>query len=366
MNKLLKFSIYLFTALSATAFACTGISVKTQDNTLLQARTVEYGEGNLNSELIITPRGQQFQSLTPEKKMNGLKWTNQYGYVGISMMFPMFIGEGLNEKGLSAGIFYFPHYGSLKTYQPKDAPKGISDMEFVKWILGSFATVEEVKEALKTVQIVSLDEKGEDGKPLPTGHWRIADATGANVVMEIIDNGEVHFYDNQVGVLTNAPDYPWHLKNLNNYLNLYAGNAKDFEQNGHQLFSFGAGTGMLGLPGDVTPPSRFVRAFFFLQTLPTPKTVESGVLSAFHILNNFDIPIGLEYTAEHKAYVPEGLLTATQWTTVSDLKNRHFYYKSMNGGQIHKVDLSAIDFAKIKAQQLPLEKENAINTLSIQ
>ncbi|VEJ08658.1 linear amide C-N hydrolase [Actinobacillus delphinicola] len=356
---LISFSIFF----AVTSLACTGISIKTTQNDLLQARTVEYGEGHLNSELIITPRGQTFQSYTPDKKPNGLKWVNRYGYVGISMMFPIFIGEGLNEKGLNAGIFYFPHYGSLAPYQSKLASSSLSDMEFVKWVLGNFATVAEVKEALKKIRIISLGEQ--NGEPLPTGHWRIADKTGANVVLEITNKGQIHFYDNKVGVLTNSPDYDWQIKNLNNYINLYAGNAPDYKQDNQQLFSFGAGTGMLGLPGDITPPSRFVRAFFYVKTLPTPNNAESGVLSAFHILNNFDIPIGVEYSHAHQRYIPKDLLTATQWTTVSDLSNDIFYYKSMNNPEIKMVDLKKIDFAKISPKILPLDKDKIFHSINL-
>ncbi len=354
-----KKTIATFTiTLSIASLACTGISIKTTQNELIQARTAEYGEGLLNSQLIITPRGQKFQSFTPDKKANGLKWKNRYGYIGISMVLPIFIGEGVNEKGLNAGIFYFPGYGSLASYKTADAAHSLSDMEFVKWALGNFATVDELKAELAKVQIVSLGEK--DGKALPTGHWRIADAVGNNVILEITDQGKVHFHDNKVGVFTNSPDYDWHVKNLNNYINLYSGNAPNFNQNGQEIFSFGAGTGMLGLPGDVTPPSRFVRAFFLLKSLPTPNNIESGILSAFHILNNFDIPIGMEYSKSHQASIPKNLLTATQWTTAIDLANRVFYYKSMDSSEIYKISLQKIDFEKIKLQILPLTQQNKI------
>ena len=353
----------LFFIISSIGYACTGITVKTNKNDVLQARTVEYGEGNLNSQLVITPRGHEFQSLTPEGKINGLKWKNKYGYVGISMINEIFIGEGVNEEGLNAGIFYFPHYGKLKNYNPKDASSSLVDMEFVKWILGNFKTVDEVKEGLKNITIVSVEEK--EGKQLSTGHWRVGDKNGGNIVIEIVENGQVKIYDNKVGVLTNSPDYDWHIKNLNNYINLYAGNAKDYTVDGQQIFSFGAGTGMLGLPGDITPPSRFIRAFLFLKTLKTPESTLEGVLSAFHVLNNFDIPIGVEYSAEHKKYIPKGILSATQWTTVSNLTDREFYYKTMNDNQIRKVYLKKMDFNNIKYQAIPLDDGNGIKELVI-
>lgn len=355
--------VFIFSMVSSMALACTGITVKTTANGIVQARTVEYGEENLHSQLVITPRGQKFQSLTSEGKMNGLKWTTKYGYVGISMINEMFIGEGVNEEGLNAGIFNFPYYGHLKNYNSKYASKSIVDMELVKWILGNFKTVEEVKKGIKNIIVVSISEK--DGKQTPTGHWRVTDKTGGNIVIEITGDGEVNFYDNKVGVLTNSPDYEWHVKNLNNYINLQAGNAQDYNYDGQEIFSFGAGTGMLGLPGDITPPSRFVRAFYFLNTLKTPQTTSEAVLDAFHILNNFDIPIGVEYSKEHKNYMPKGMLSATQWTAVSNLTDGEFYYKTMVDNQIRKVNLNAIDFSKIKYQALPLDDGDGIRELTI-
>lgn len=350
----------LLVLISATIYACTGITIKTKDNKVIQGRTIEFGEYNLNSRIVISPRGKDFKSLTPTGKREGYKWKAKYGFVGASVVYDQFIGEGLNEAGLNAGLFYFPHYGSLERFNPENAEISIADMELVGWILSSFATVDEVKEGLKKVKVVNIayDDKNE---PLPTAHWRIADAKGNNIVLEIVNNGEVKIYDNKVGVLTNAPDYEWHIKNLNNYINLYAGDTKSYDINGQKIFSFGSGTGALGLPGDITPPSRFIRAYFYLNSSNTPENVREGVNQAFHILNNFDIPIGIEYPAEHKDKIPKNVPSATQWTAVSDLNNKIFYYKTMFNNQIRKIDLNKIDFTKMKYQSLPMDKEDTEN-----
>lgn len=352
--------LIVFSLVSSIVFGCTGITVKTVNNDMIHARTVEYGEGNLHSKLVVSPRGKEYRSYTPDGEINGYKWSGKYGYVGISILNDMFIGEGINEKGLNAGLFYFPNYGSLQMYKPEDADSTIVDMQFVTWVLSSFATVEEFKNNIDKIKVVNI-QYAEDGLPLPTAHWRIADKTGANIVVEIVDKGEVKIYENKVGVLTNSPDYDWHIKNLNNYINLYAGNARNYTENGQKIFSFGAGTGMLGLPGDITPPSRFVKAFFYLKTLKTPENKLDAVIDSFHILNNFDIPIGLEYSAENKKYIPKGLRSATQWTAVSDLSDVLFYYKTMNNGQIRKIDLKKIDFSKIEYKSVELDQEAGEN-----
>ena len=335
------------------AQACTGISFRTQDGARLQARTIEWGGFSLNSQLVILPRGQKNTALTPQGP-NGLSWTNKYGVVGISVVKDPFIGEGVNEKGLAAGIFYFSGYGSLAPFNPKRAKKSVADVELVRWMLTNFATVEEVIQGLKKIDIVTIYPPQKGQTEASTGHWRIADATGRSIVLEIEDNGQRHIYENTAGVLTNSPSFPWQVTNLKNYVHLQPGDVKPTEYGKTVLAAFGAGAGMWGLPGDITPPSRFVRAFFYLHTAPAVKTAREGVLQAFHILNNFDIPIGVEFAAGQT--MPD-LPSATQWTSVTNMTQPAFYYRTMYNSQIREVDLSQIDFSAVKAQVLPLDKE---------
>ena len=332
--------------------ACTGISFSTQDGTQLQARTIEWGGFSLESKLVIMPRGQQNTSFTPQGQ-NGLSWKNKYGAVGISVVKDPFIGEGVNEKGLAAGIFYFSGYGSLGAYNPKRAKKSVADVELVRWILTNFATVEEVIQGLKKIDIVTIYPPQAGQETSSTGHWRIADASGRSIVLEIENKGERHIYENTVGVFTNSPSFPWQVTHLNNYVHLQAGDVRPQPYGKTTLSAFGAGAGMWGLPGDITPPSRFVRAFFYLHTAPVMPNAEAGVLQAFHILNNFDIPIGVEFAPDQK--IPD-LPSATQWTSVTNMTRPSFYYRTMNNSQIRQVDLSKIDFASVKSQVLPLDK----------
>lgn len=343
-NTMLSAALLSAALLAAPAAdACTGISFSAQNGARIQARTIEWAGYPLNSRLIILPRGQKHTSLTLGGE-NGLSWTNKYGAAGISVVEDRFLGEGVNEKGLSAGIFYFVGYGSLAPYNPKKAKKSVGDAELVGWLLTNFATVDEALKGLKKIDIVPIypPEKGQTAAP--TGHWRIADATGRSVVLEIENGGIRRVYENTAGVLTNSPSFPWQITNLNNYVNLYAGAAKAHELGHIALRPFGAGTGMLGLPGDITPPSRFVRAFFYQATSPVPADGQAAVLQAFHILNNFDIPIGLEFGSGEKI---TDMPSATQWTAVSDLTAPALYYRTMYNSQIRKVDLSKIDFSAV-------------------
>ena len=217
------------------ANACTGISFTTQDKSFLQARTIEWGEFSLDSKLVILPRGQKNTSLTPQGP-NGLSWTNKYGAVGISVVKDDFIGEGVNEKGLGAGIFYFSGYGSLAPFNAKKAKKSVADVELVRWMLTNFATVEEVINGLKKIEIVTIYPPQEGQQTASTGHWRISDATGRSVVLEIENNGQRHIYENTVGVLTNSPSFPWQVTHLNNYVHLQAGGVAPVEYGQTKLF----------------------------------------------------------------------------------------------------------------------------------
>lgn len=350
-KKLLVLSLAMVLT-KVSANACTGITLKTENNETIQGRTIEWSKNNLKSKLIISPRGVDYQSYMPNGKI-GNKWKGKYGFVGVSVEHDSLIGEGVNEKGLNAGVFFFLNYGSLAPFTGENLEKSINDMDVVKWILTNFATVDEVKQAIAQVNIVPIMIK--DGVASPTGHWRVTDATGKSIVIEIVNKGQVRIYDNTVGVLTNSPSFDWQLTNLNNYINMHSGTNQPFKLGNQNVFAFGAGSGFWGLPGDMTPPSRFVRAAFYANNTPAMKNNDEGVSQAFHILNNFDIPIGITYT--DKKVIPQDLSSATQWTTVINLVEKKFYYKTMFNQNIRMVDLEKIDFSKVKPQALPLDKD---------
>ena len=133
---------------------------------------------------------------------------------------------------------------------------------------------------------------------MPPCHYIVNDASGQCVVLEYV-NGELKIHDNPLGVITNSPTFDWHVTNLRNYVNLTVNNVPPVEISGIKLPGFGQGSGMLGLPGDFTPPSRFIRAVAFSQSALPVATADEGVLQAFHILNQFDIPKGAARGVEH-------------------------------------------------------------------
>lgn len=325
---------------STCAIACTGISLTAADGSYVQARTIEWAKGALKSEYVIIPRNQVLQSYTPSGD-NGLRFTARYGVVGLAVETKEFIAEGINEAGLSAGLFFFPRYGSYQPYVEAQNDRTLADMQVVGWMLSQFATIDELQQAIKDVRIVGL-------VPSAVVHWRIGEPSGRQVVMEIV-GGNVRFYENSVGVLTNAPGFEWQLANLENYVNLRPGSATSYTLGQQTLQPIGGSSAMLGLPGDFTPPSRFVRAAFFRNTAPQRADGLATVLQCFHLLNNFDVPIAIENPDEHD------LPSATQWTSVIDLTSRTVYYKTAYNSRIRAISLAAIDFSNIEYQSHPLD-----------
>ena len=349
MKKLLIIAC-LFFAWQFKAEACTGISMFSADGSYFQARTIEWAGTNLYSMYVVVPRNFSQTSFTP-KGQNGMTFKSKYGYIGLAVHEKEFIAEGLNEAGLSAGLFYFPNYGSYQLYDEKYNSTTIADLQLVSWILSQFATVDEVKANINKVRVVSL--MGGDGSEEAI-HWRVGDNSGKQIVIEI-EKGVPHVYDNPIGVLTNAPNFPWHLSNLSNYINLTPINPPAHKMADFMVEPIGHGNGFLGLPGDFTPPSRFVRAAFFKSTAPMLATARQTMLQCFHILNNFDIPIGMNFP---KNEIPD-LPSATQWTSVIDLTNKVVYYKTFDNNNIRMIDLKNIDFGKVKYQYQKLDEPNS-------
>lgn len=326
-----------------TADSCTGITLKSNDGANIVARTVEWANGESPSDYLIVPRGYTKQSMLPDGTRTGMKYSAFFGYVGLAS--EDYVIEGLNEAGLSAGLFYFPGYGSYPKYDPEEKDITISDTEFVAWILGNFEVVDDVVAALSNVRVVSTDPRAE------TLHWRVADKNGRQIVIEYI-NGIPMVHDNKLGVLTNQPTYDWHITNLNNYINLHAGTTDAHEFGNITLNPLGHGSNLLGLPGDVTPPSRFIRVAMYQTSAPVLNTAADAVNQAFTILEAMTIPIGIQFADKTK--IPN-IPSATQWTSVTDMTNGNLYYTTMYNPIIRKFDLNNIDFSKVLYQQHPLD-----------
>lgn len=322
----------LAATLSPAAHACTGVGITAQDGSVVVGRTLEFGMP-LESSIIVFPAGTHFQGQAPQGK--GMAFTSKYGFVGANGFDQNdCVLDGLNEKGLAVGIFYFPGYAGYAEATPENISKGIAPTQFATWLLASFASVAEVQAALDQVALLPVVLPAL--KAVPGVHVKIEDAAGNCLVIEPI-GGKLLAYDNPTRVLTNAPTFPWHLTHLNLFLNQSANYPANRTVNGHTFSPFGMGGGMVGLPGDATPPSRFVRMFIYSQNLPTQPNSSAAVSAAFHLLNNFDIPYGSNHAPAGTA---ESASDFTTWTSVADLAKLQYHWKTFGEPTVKMVDLT--------------------------
>jgi choloylglycine hydrolase len=319
---------------TTSALACTGISLNAGDGAAIRARTMEFGFP-LKSNVIVVPAGKEFSATLPDGG-KGLSYKTRYDVVGANAFGAVMIVDGLNDQGLSIGLFYFPGYAQYATATKENASRALAAQDFGLWVLGNFSTVDEVKRALKDVVMVPtpMPGFGSANGEAADAHFFIRDKSGNAIAVEPI-GGTLKATDAPLGVMTNAPTYDWHTTNLDNYINLSVKDIGTEKLGPVTLSAIGSGSGLLGLPGDFTPPSRFVRAAVFSQAATPNANAEDAVFSAFHILNQFDIPKGSVINSS----VGKPAAETTEWTAVSDLKNLRWYFRTYQDQSIRVVDL---------------------------
>ncbi|WP_218831851.1 linear amide C-N hydrolase [Bordetella genomosp. 10] len=319
------------------ALACTSFTIRTRTHGVIYARTMEFGFP-LQSQSIFIPR-QQLIFATGTEAHPGAQWTTRYAVIGMNAFGLKCLSDGMNEKGLAGGLLYFPDYAAY-TKDSKDIGDRpvLAPWDLLTWALTNFASVAEVKDALAKSEIVVLGVKEPHLGFVPGVHYTLHDASGASIVIEPID-GQLKVYDNPYGVLTNSPPFKWHEMNLRNYVKLSPTQVPPRVIAGQTIKPLGEGSGLLGIPGDTTPPSRFIRALGFSQAAVPAAPGLPSVRLAEHILNNFDIPKGW---AQDPA-LQEASIEYTQWSVVADLENRRYYVKSYEDPTLRELDFKQLD-----------------------
>lgn len=342
-TRVLRYFLVGLSFFPTLGFCCTDFMIKTQDNAHIVGRSLEFGQ-ILSTEIQVIPKGQNFESPAP-KGQKGLSWTNKYAFMGIVFKPAKALLDGFNEKGLSVEMLWMP--GTQYPTPPSDQPI-LFFADVGSWLLGNFGSVEEATSSLSKVNIYAAEIPGFPSHYIPPIHLALNDDQGKSAVVEFL-NGKMHIFENPVSVLTNAPEFPWHLTNLRNYINLSAFNVGPLNINGTVLEPTGQGTGLLGIPGDWTPPSRFVRAAILKQTLIPPIEANAGALAVLHILNTFDIPYGTIRTKQGEDF------DFTQWIVIKDLTNQRFFYRTYGDPKIYMLDLKNTQWAA-KTVELDIKK----------
>jgi choloylglycine hydrolase len=339
----------------ATAPACTGITIKPKDGSIIFARTLEFAV-DVKSNIIVVPRGKEYTGTAPGGKA-GLSWKTKYATVGANAFDLPVTVDGLNEKGLSVALFYFPGFPKYQEVKADDVAKALAPWELGIYLLSTCSDLKEAVAAAKSVFVGAVVQK--DMGFVPPVHYIVTDASGNSVVLEYI-RGELKVYANDLGVLTNSPTFDWHVTNLSNYVTMTSKNIEKIDLAGKEIKGLGQGSGMLGLPGDFTPPSRFIRAVAFSKTALPVEKARDGVLQAFHILNQFDIPKGAARGIEHGKEVSD----YTQWTTAADLKHQRYYFRTFDNSRIRMVDLKAVDLDAKEIKTILMKGEEEIEDVS--
>lgn len=332
---------------SINAFSCTDFILSAQDNSKLVTRTLEFAD-DLASNLRSSNRGRHFQEKTPMGK-NALSWTAKYGYLFLDGKQVDAAVDGLNEKGLSIEALYLPEETEYPKLNEENSSRAISYIHFGDWLLGNFQNIEEVRNALKDITVFSTTIPGFGNFVFPL-HFAVYDAQGDGLVIEFV-KGKMNIHDNRIGILTNSPTYDWHLTNLRNYINLSPYDPTPVRFDGLTFMTTGLGSGMKGMPGDTSPPSRFVKMAVLKKVAYPAKNSQEALVLAQHIVNTVDIPTGLVRAKNGKSEgapqdeEPEGT-EKTQWTVFKDLTNLKFYYRTYENTTLSEVDLSKIDFSE--------------------
>jgi len=335
------------------ARACTGIRLQAKDGAIVYARTLEFGF-DLQSSPIVIPRNYRSQGTTASGNP-GLVWKSRFGVAGLNGLGLPVVIDGVNEKGLASGTFYMPGYAEYQSVSPQEEANSIAPWEVVTWILTNFATVNEVRSALPEIRVGKVAYQG----VLHPLHYVVHDAEGNSLVIEYLD-GKLSLNDNPIGVITNSPEFAWHITNLSNYVNLSPQNARPEHADGVTIQPLGQGSGLFGLPGDFTPPSRFVRAVALSQSAVPGADGPQTVGEAFHILDSFDIPLG----TVRSGHAGDATFEYTQWTGASDTKNRVYYFHTYGNRRVQKVELDNVDLDAPQVLTIPKHAAEDVQNLT--
>ena len=312
---------------------CTAIAYKTKDHYF--GRNLDY-EFAYNQTVTVTPRNYPFTfRRTGEMKTH-------YAMIGMAYVqedYPLYY-DATNEKGLSIAGLNFPKNAD---YKPEQAGKdNVAPFEFIPWILGQCANVGEAREKLSRLNM--LNEDFSAALPLSPLHWIISDRE-ESIAVESVKEG-LKVYDDPVGVLTNNPTFDYHITNLANYMSLSAEDPKNSFAKGLELSPYSRGMGSLGLPGDMSSASRFIKAAFTLANSVSGETEEESISQFFHILASVEQQRG--------CCKVEGGWEHTIYSSCCNTDKGIYYYTTYENSRITGVDMHREDLESSKLVSYPL------------
>lgn len=318
---------------------CTAVTYKTKD--FYFGRTLDY-EYSYGEKITIVPRNYNLKF----KFLNEMK--SHFAIIGMAHVYenyPLFY-EAVNEKGLCAAGLNFVNNAAYS--KKKEDKINIAYFEVITYFLSNFQTVEEVIKEIKNIRIV--DTPFSEKLPIAYLHWIIADKD-RSITLESTKEG-LKVYDNPVGVLTNNPPFNLQLFSLNNYLNLSPKNPTHKAFGEYELNEYSRGMGAIGLPGDLSSQSRFIRASFVKLHSLSKEDEISSVSQFFHILNSVEQQRGCVEVRDNDYEI-------TIYSSCCNASKGIYYYTCYDNHQINKVDMHKVDLNSDKLFTYPLlDKEN--------
>lgn len=299
-------------------------------------------EISFGEQVVLTPRHYTF----PLKNQTVFK--NQYALIGMATVvdnYPLY-AEAMNEKGLCMAGLYFP--GNARYFPEQSHKINITPYELIPYILGQYQSVQEVKKVIEHFHL--LDIPFNEKLPLAPLHWMIADQN-ESLILESTESG-LQVYQDSFHILTNNPPYPYHQWNVYNYMHLTSAYPQD--QLTHQnLKPFGNGLGTIGIPGDYSPASRFVKTLWLKENAKMGDNELDNVSQIFHILDAVAMLKGSVKTKEGKD-------DYTVYSCCMSMSEGKYYYKSYENNQIQCIHMKKEYINDIKLHIYTLNKQQNI------
>lgn len=322
---------------------CTAVTYKTKDHYFGRNLDIEY---SYNEAVTVTPRNYVFNFRKTGKMETHFA---MIGMAYISEGYPLYY-DATNERGLSIAGLSFPQNADYKPYC--DGKDNVAPFELIPWILGQCSTVAEAEKLLKRINL--LNESVSEELPLTPLHWIISDRE-RSVTLESVKTG-IKVYDNPVGVLTNNPTFDYHMFNLNNYMRLTNGEPENTfagEKGNLQLKTYSRGMGAMGLPGDASSVSRFVRAAFVKMNSVSGNSEEECVSQFFHILKAVEMQRGCVSLGKE-------LYEITAYSSCCNTDRGIYYYTTYDNSGICAVDMHRENLDGSTLISYPLKKEQTV------
>lgn len=318
---------------------CTAITFRTNNNYFGRNLDFEHGFGEA---VVITPRNYPFtfRKSTP--------MGSHYAIIGMAVVdngYPLYF-DATNEKGLSMAGLYFP--GNAVYLPERPGMDNITPFEFIPWILGDCENISQAKQKLSNLNLVDIPYSKE--YPLSPLHWIIADK-GSSLVVEPMSDG-IKIFENPIGVLTNNPPFDFHLHNLSGYLNLTREEPTSRFAPNYELAAYSRGMGAIGLPGDLSSASRFVRAAFVKLNSVCSQNNLSSITQFFHILGSV--------TQQEGCARVGNAFEKTIYTSCCNTDQGIYYYTTYENPQITGISMHNTDLNWREVTVFPLITETQI------